>query len=117
MKIYLSKLAIACGFCLSATVFAFQSAIAQSVNPINNRADETYQNNEQNVTGGNIGGSGGFNAFDLIHRANMSRGRTMGEFQQETESGITNAAEEFKRQQNERLQNQQPEATTSPNPQ
>jgi hypothetical protein len=96
------------GLCLGTTVALGQSALAQqspqAVNPIDNRERDTYQSNEQDPMSGAFGGS--FNAFDLIHRANMSRGRTMGEFQQESDSGIRNAAEDFKRQQNERLQNQ-----------
>ncbi|AFY77686.1 MAG: hypothetical protein IGR93_02900 [Hydrococcus sp. C42_A2020_068] len=119
MKSYnstLKTLAIALSLCLGATVAFGQSTLAQSVNSMDNRDRDGYQSNEQNVLGGNIG-SGSFDAFDLIHRANTNRGRSMGEFQQETDSGIRNAADEFKRQQNERLQNRQPEAVTDPNPQ
>jgi hypothetical protein len=123
MKIYhstLKKLAVTLSLCLGATVVFGQSTLAQSVNPqsvnpMDNRDRDGYQSNEQNALGGSFGNS--FDAFDLIHRANMNRGRSAGEFQQDTDSGIRNAADEFKRQQNERLQERQPEAVTNPNPQ
>lgn len=81
-------------------------SFAQSVNPIDNRERDGYQTNEQNNLGGSLGGDSSFNAFDLIHRANMNRGRNMGEFDQDTNNGIQNAAEEFKRQRNQQMQPQ-----------
>jgi uncharacterized membrane protein len=105
------KLALTLSLSLGTTIGAIalfgQSTLAQSVNSPD---PAPYQSNEENSLGGSLGG-GSFNAFELIHRANMSRGRSMGEFQQDTESGIRNAAEEFKRQRGEQLQNQQPPNT------
>jgi hypothetical protein len=83
------QFAIAFSFCLGAIAFYGSSSLAQStnsVNPIDNRDRDGYQSNEQDSMGNTFGNS--FNPFDLIHRANMSRGRTMGEFEQETDSGI-----------------------------
>jgi len=82
------------------------ASLAQSVNPIDNRERDGYQSNEENTLGGSIGGDSSFNAFDFIHRANMNRGRSMGEFDEDTNNGIQNAAEEFKRQRNQQMQNQ-----------
>jgi hypothetical protein len=81
-------------------------SFAQSVNPIDNRDRDGYQTNEQDNLGGSLGGDSSFNAFDLIHRANMNRGRNLGEFDEDTNNGIQNAAEEFKRQRNQQMQTQ-----------
>ena len=47
-----------------------------------------------------------FNPLDLIHRANLSTGRSTEEFSQESQQNLNNAADEFKRQQQERLNQQ-----------
>jgi hypothetical protein len=102
-KLFLS-LSLFVGTTVGAIALLGQAAFAQQqVNSMDNRDRPNYQSNEQNSMGSGFG-DGSFNAFELIHRANMNRGRSMGEFQQETNSGMRNAAEEFKRQQNERLQ-------------
>jgi hypothetical protein len=103
------------GTTVGALALLGQAAFAQQqVNSMDNRDRPNYQTNEQNSMGGGFGGNS-FNAFELMHRANMNRGRTMSEFQQETNSGMRNAAEEFKRQQSERLQMQN-QQTGSPAP-
>lgn len=96
---------------LVGTISLGETTLAQSVNPLDNRDRDGYQTNEQDNLGGSIGGDGSFNAFDLIHRANMNRGRNMGEFDQDTNNGIQNAAEEFKRQRDQQLQQTQPSQT------
>ncbi|NJM87537.1 MAG: hypothetical protein HC847_10410 [Hydrococcus sp. RU_2_2] len=102
-KKLISSLSLLIGSTVGTIALLGQTAFAQQVNSMDNRDRPEYQTNEQNTMGGGFGGNS-FNAFDLIHRANMNRGRSMGEFQQETNSGMRSAAEEFKRQQNERLQ-------------
>lgn len=103
------------GTTVSAIALLGQAAFAQQeVNSMDNRDRPNYQSNEQNSLGSGFGDNS-FNAFELIHRANMNRSRSMGEFQQDTNSGMRNAADEFKRQQNERLQMQeQPSGSSAP---
>lgn len=80
--------------------FWTESSMAQ-VNPNNNG----YQENEQDaMTGGTLGNS--FNPMDLIHNSNFRRSRNSSEFQEDTNSELQNAAEKFKRQQQEAIQNQ-----------
>lgn len=105
------NLAIAISLSCGAIAFLGQAAFAQqSVNGMDNQERSEYQNNEQDSMNGSFGNS--FNAMDIIHRARMNRGRSMGDFEQETNTGIRNAADDFKRQQNERLQNQQQQPQT-----
>jgi hypothetical protein len=94
-----------------------KSTLAQSVKP--STADD-YQNSEQSVNGmGPLGNS--LNPVDIIHRANLSRGRNMGEFNEDTSSGLTSEADKFKRLQRERLLQQeqvqnQPQAESTKTP-
>lgn len=67
--------------------------------------DDGFQSNEQDAMFG--GGSNGFNPLELIHRANLSNGRSLEEFNSESETNIENSASEFKRLQRERLLQQQ----------
>ncbi|MCU0537097.1 MAG: hypothetical protein MUD14_24700 [Hydrococcus sp. Prado102] len=107
-------LSLLVGTTVGASALLGQAAFAQqNVNSMDNRDRPNYQSNEQNSLGSGFGSSNSFNAFELIHRANMNRGRSMGEFQQDTNSGMRNAAEEFKRQQNERLQMQNQQTGSS----
>lgn len=80
-----------------------QSSLAQSVNP---SSDSNYQNSEQNTLGGGTFGNS-FNPLDIIHRANLSRSRDMGEFNQDTQNNLTSEADKFKRLQQERLLQQE----------
>ncbi len=72
-----------------------------------------YQKNEQSATQSSSFGNG-FNPLDLIHNANFRRSRGAQEFVEDTQNGITNEAEKFKRLQQQRLQqqnsNSQPES-------
>lgn len=80
--------------------FGTESIMAQ-VNPTNNG----YQENEQDAfTGSTFGNS--FNPMDLIHNSNFRRSRDSSEFQEDTNSELQNAAEKFKLQQQEAIQNQ-----------
>lgn len=68
-------------------------------------ANDGYQSNEENPFSGS--GNGGFNPLELMHRANLSNGRSIDEFNQDSENNIKNSASEFKRLQQERMLQQQ----------
>lgn len=76
--------------------------------------DDSFQSNEQDATYG--GGATGFNPIDLIHRANLNNGRSLEDFNDESANNIKNSASEFKRLQQQRLQQPQssPEAEYTP---
>ena len=63
--------------------------------------DPNYQSNEKNSLYGD--GITGINPMELIHRANLSNGRTMEEFNQESAGQIQNSASEFKRLQQQKI--------------
>ena len=108
MKISNSRIA----FSLIVGIISFlpQPAWTQSVNSPNPN-NPSYQPNEYGS--GSMGANGaGFDPFQLIHRANLSNSRNMEEFNQDSQTNIQNAAENFKRQQQEMLLNQQSESST-----
>ncbi|MCW6035259.1 hypothetical protein K4A83_03090 [Spirulina subsalsa FACHB-351] len=80
-----------------------------------NPSREGFQNNEVNSLFGN---TEGLNPFDLIHRATMGNGRSLGDFRRDSNRQLNRASEEFRRLQLERMQQlQQPtesEALTTP---
>lgn len=59
---------------------------------------------------------GGLNPMQLIHNANLKRSRDGGEFADDTQTNLSRSAEEFKRQQRQRLEQTQaqPQATPAP---
>lgn len=78
------------------------SSFAQSTNSVTN--PDTYQTNERSTTGSQFGES--FNPLDLIHNMNFRRSRDGSEFQEDTQNNLNNAADEFKRMQREKLDNE-----------
>ncbi|AFZ35396.1 hypothetical protein Sta7437_1838 [Stanieria cyanosphaera PCC 7437] len=98
------------GISLTLVTAIAQSSLAQSNNP----ANEGYQSNEESPFLGS--GNGGFNPLELIHRANLSNGRSLNEFNQDSENNIKNSASEFKRLQQERLLQQQQSESTPEKP-
>jgi hypothetical protein len=76
-------------------------SFAQSANDLN----EGFQSNEANSTYGTDLGSG-FNPMQIIHRLNLSNGVNQEEFYTESKQNINTAADDFKRQQQERILNQ-----------
>jgi hypothetical protein len=92
------------------SVAGFNSlAVAQS------SADELgYQSNEKDPTYGDA--PGGLNPLDLMHRAQQLNGRSAAEFNQESEVQINNSANDFKRLQQQRLEQQQQPATPVESP-
>ena len=84
-----------------ATVAGFNSvAVAQS-----NADDLGYQSNEKDPTYGDA--PGGLNPMDLMHRAQQLNGRSAAEFYQESQVQINDSANDFKRLQQQRLEQQQ----------
>ncbi|NEO67885.1 MAG: hypothetical protein F6J98_49125 [Moorea sp. SIO4G2] len=85
------------------TALLHGSATAQSIGTI--RADENFNNpNEQDTFGGF--GDTGFNAFDLIHNAQLGT-VDIDQFNEGQSQRLDDAASEFRRLQLERLRNPQ----------
>ena len=98
-----AKRAVIASLSLGAMISAFvKPAIAQQTNP---QDPSPYQENEYDSMGGSTFGNS-FNPLDLIHRANLSTGRNTEEFSEESQQNLNNAADQFKRQQQERLNQQ-----------
>ncbi|MDJ0533715.1 MAG: hypothetical protein QNJ70_14705 [Xenococcaceae cyanobacterium MO_207.B15] len=91
------------------------SAIAQYINPDDNTG---YQSNEKDSLYGD--GISGLNPLELIHRANLSNGRTAEEFSQDSIGQIRDSASDFKLLQQQKIlqqyQMQQTESVTEPIP-
>ncbi|MBR8829434.1 MAG: hypothetical protein DSM107014_16315 [Gomphosphaeria aponina SAG 52.96 = DSM 107014] len=98
----LKTLTLSLGTVLTILASLGQFTLAQSVNQQDN-----YQSNEVDSFSGSSLGNGSLNPLDLIHRANLSNGRSVDEFTQDSSANINDAATEFKRKQQEQLQNQQ----------
>ncbi len=94
-----------------------QSATAQSAadaaSPIQ---DFISPQNERDSFGGSIGGGGNFSVFDLMHNAQGGGTIDANQFSQEKNQEIDRAAEEYRRLQLQRL-NQQPGAPVNAEPQ
>lgn len=87
-----------------------QLSLAQTYNP-----DENTQPNEESINGTSTFGNS-FKPLDIIHRANLGRGRDMSEFNQDSQDNLNDAATEFKRLQQERLQNSPAENSVNSTP-
>lgn len=96
----LTKIILGCslGITLSFVLGWGQITFAQ----VNNSQDE-YQSNEEDSFGT---GSGNINPFDLIHRANQTKGRNAQEFDSDTDRNLQDSAAEFRRAQQQRIDNQ-----------
>ena len=97
-------LALSLGIC-GLLVGLEKSAFAQLQNL---QEPPTYQNSEQDP---NKGAFSGFDPASLIHNANLSRSRNGTDFAEDTQENLNKAANDFKRQQQLRLQNQPVQAT------
>lgn len=82
-----------------------KSAFAQLQN---SQEPTIYQNSEQDPSKGSFSG---FDPASLIHNANLSRSRNGADFATDTQDNLNKAANDFKRQQQLRLQAQPIEAT------
>lgn len=84
---------------------------SSSINAQNIRANQEtqpFQNNETNSLYRD-----GFNPFDFIHNANFSSGRSGADFAEDTQNNIRTAAEEFRRLQQQRIQEMKDKPTDS----
>ncbi|WP_164674569.1 hypothetical protein [Spirulina subsalsa] len=90
----------------------FLTVMGGAISPLfaqnnHNPSREGFQKNEVNSLFGN---TDGLNPFDLIHRATMGNGRSLGDFRRDTNRQLNRASEEFRRLQLERMQQlQQPQ--------
>jgi hypothetical protein len=103
---------VAIGF---APVFLPQTSIAQdasdTIQPLDNFQDGSGNPNEINPFTGSS--DGGFDVFDILHRAHFDRGRTANEFLADQDALLIDDAAAFRARQLEliRSQNQTPEVT------
>lgn len=103
-NVLLSTAAIA-GILSSVTLDAIaQTSDVMTPGSVNNTG--TFQNNEIGAFDGLEQGS--FNPLDLFHMMNMGGRRSLGQFRQEQNSNLNNAAQEFRRQQLELLNENAP---------
>lgn len=71
-------------------------AVAQNIDP----QSDTYQQNEQDALYRDIN----INPMDVIHNSNLSQSRNLEQFTQDTSQNINDAAAEYKRLQQQRLE-------------
>lgn len=100
----LKPLALSLGIC-GLLMGLEKSAFAQLQN---SQEPPIYQNSEQDPSKGSFSG---FDPASLIHNANLSRSRNGADFATDTQENLNKAANDFKRQQQLRLQNQPVQAT------
>lgn len=76
--------------------------VAQSIDQV----DKTpYQSNEQDPNGSGLGDF--MNPLNLMHRANLERSRSGGEFAEDTRNNLSEAAQSFKEAQRQMLEAQE----------
>lgn len=66
--------------------------------------DWDNQESRDPFSGKTDGGGASFSVMEMIHRANLGSSRTLGEFAEEQNENLDDAAAQFRRQQRERLQ-------------
>ena len=82
------------------------SALAQS-----GTDNQGYQPNEKDSTYGDA--PAGLNPLELMHRAQQLNGRSAAEFDEESQSQISNSASDFKRLQQQKILEMQQQKTNS----
>jgi hypothetical protein len=75
--------------------------------PYNGTTTGDFQKNEVNPASGGLG-DGSFNPMNLIHNANFNRGRDASQFQDDSRDVLDKKAAEFKRLQQQQLQQNSP---------
>ena len=85
---------------LGAVLGVSKPSVAQQSDP--QLFNDSYQSNEQDSSGMNS--LGNLNPMDLYHQINLNQGRNSDEFRQDSQEDIKDAASEFKRQQQEQMQ-------------
>jgi hypothetical protein len=78
------------------------AAPANYAQPVNQKQPDPFQSNEQNPLYGN-----GINPLDLIHNANLLNSRSAQDFIEDTNENLDKAADDFKKLQLQRMQQQQ----------
>lgn len=86
------------------------SALAIKAQSVNEKPPQPFQSNEQNP----LYGEGGINPMDLIHNANLLNNRSSADFISDTNENLDKAAQDFKQQQLERMQQQQLQSNPKP---
>lgn len=71
--------------------------------------DNPYPSSERDTFSSDFGD--GLNPFDLIHRSNFTRSRSIEEYRIEQQQDLDSAASEFRQQQQQLLQDQSPNNT------
>jgi|GEM_PF-3471516 len=105
-----TALKLALGLVLGATFGCFaQPTLAQTQH---NSTSTGFQDNEANFFDGSEQGS--FNPLDIFHGVNLGSKTTPGEFRQNTRRSLDNSAAEFRRQQLERIRQQQQQNSPTP---
>ncbi|ACK66594.1 hypothetical protein PCC8801_2589 [Rippkaea orientalis PCC 8801] len=107
IKVAFKKLALVA--LVFGTITGFSSVtVAQSLNRID---QDPYQKNEQNPEGefGNI-----FSPIDMMHNSNLQRSRNSSDFAEDTTNNLNKAAEEFKRIQQQRLEQDSSNSSSEP---
>lgn len=99
----LTSLLISCGLISFFSTPIFAQAI-------NEKEPNPFQSNEQNPLYGD-----GINPMDLIHNANLLNNRSAYDFQEDTNNNINKAADDFKKQQLERMQQLQQQSNPNSN--
>ncbi|AFZ20306.1 hypothetical protein [Allocoleopsis franciscana] len=90
-----------------------QAASAQTAPGNIQSFPDSSRQNERDSFGGNLGG-GDFNIFQMIHQSQLGGTRDMGEYSQEQNRNLNNAAEAFKRQQRALIGNPEPQLLENP---
>lgn len=108
----LKKISLGLSVALTLPLIAPGVGFAQSFNPQNR---EPTQPNEIDESNGSVGGLN-LNPANLIHQFNLQRGRSGSEFGTDTQETLTESADDFRKQQQERFNNQQPNQTVNNNP-
>ena len=90
-----------------------QAASAQTAPGNIQSFPDASRQNERDSYGGNLDG-GDFNIFQMIHQSQLGGMRDMGEYSQEQNRNLNNAAEEFKRRQRALMGNPEPQLLETP---
>lgn len=84
-----------------------QPAAAQTAGSVQPLQDFTNPQNERDSFGGDIGGSGGLNVFNMIHNAQLGGWRDPNDVASEQRNSLDKATAEFRRRQLQQLGNPQ----------
>lgn len=74
---------------------------------VNEKEPNPFQSNEKSPLYGD-----GINPLDLIHNANLLNNRSASDFAEDTNNNLDKAADDFKKQQLERMRQMQQESTS-----